>query len=183
MWLRGVFAVHEWQYMIRIVWRELMCHTPGWQETAYWILITITEVFNMDQNDTPWSLHTLWHMSHDMTTRAFQLDNLFLVLPKRSIMRLICSISDLPGRSGLWSRSSPRMQPAAHMSTPVVCVLAWSDMKKENFVKHDLSVCFYFHYVKKQISYQILFCVHVVFLANCIISTIFRHLMSSKKYF
>lgn len=45
-----------------------------------------------------------------------------LFLPSNSIISSICWISDLPGNSGLCVNSSPRIQPAAHMSMAVECV-------------------------------------------------------------
>lgn len=44
-------------------------------------------------------------------------------VPSRSTISSSWAISVVPGINGLWSSSSPRIQPIAHMSMAVVCVV------------------------------------------------------------
>lgn len=67
------------------------------------------------------------------------------------MIRLICSISDFPGSSGLCSRSSPRMHPAAHMSTPVVCVFAWIEQMMKGGIRYVL----YAEYMLEQFTVKL----------------------------
>lgn len=65
-----------------------------------------------------------------MRRNDFSADNLCIwnrIIPNSAIINSICWISVLPGNNGLCVSSSPKMQPAAHISMAVVCVFAPSN--------------------------------------------------------